>query len=244
MLILTGRDTPQSIRDVLQRQIGYTAPILEGMGYSGAAIEALDSGDVDTVTAAVNSDQAIGLQSPARFAPPPEKRLLLRTAINYLLEHAPSHRKAATLPAGAPFGRVKVDAAACTLCMSCVAVCPTSALREGQGLPQLNFVERSCIQCGSCEKACPEDAVSLETRFLYDDKARGAQRLLHEEQPLCCISCGKPFATRSMLKVMTKKLEDHWMFQSEADRRRLEMCEDCRVKDLMRAQQGGGPGPV
>jgi ferredoxin len=244
VLILTGHDTPQSIRDVLDRQIGYTAPILEGMGYSGTAIEALDSGDVDTVTAAVNSDQAIDLQSPARFAPPPEKRLLLRTAINYLLEHAPSHRKAAALPAGAPFGRVKVDAAACTLCMSCVAVCPTSALREGQGLPQLNFVERSCIQCGSCEKACPEDAVSLETRFLYDDKARGAQRLLHEEQPLCCISCGKPFATRSMLKVMTKKLEDHWMFQSDADRRRLEMCEDCRVKDLMRAQQGGGPGPV
>jgi ferredoxin len=244
VLILTGSETPQSIRDVLERQIGYTAPILEGMGYSGAAIEALDSGDVDTVTAAATSDQAIGLQSPARFAPPPEKRLLLRTAINYLLEHAPSHRKVAALPAGAPFGRVKVDAAACTLCMSCVAVCPTSSLREGQGLPQLNFVERSCIQCGSCEKACPEDAVSLETRFLYDDKERGAQRLLHEEQPLCCISCGKPFATRSMLKVMTKKLEDHWMFQSEADRRRLEMCEDCRVKDLMRAQQGGGPGPV
>jgi ferredoxin len=128
--------------------------------------------------------------------------------------------------------------------MSCVAVCPTSALREGQGLPQLNFVERSCIQCGACEKACPEDAVSLETRFLYDDKERGAQRLLHEEQPLCCISCGKPFATRSMLKVMAKKLEGHWMFQSEADRRRLEMCEDCRVKDLLRAQQESGPDTI
>jgi hypothetical protein len=73
-------------------------------------------------------------------------------------------------------------------------------------------------------------------------RTRGAQRLLHEEQPACCISCGKPFATKSMLKVMAKKLEDHWMFQSDADRRRLEMCEDCRVKDLMRAQQGGGPG--
>ncbi len=214
------------------------------MGYSGAAIEMLDSGDAAAVAAAAESDAAISLESPARFAPPPEKRLLLRAAINHLLEHAPSRRKVAALPAGAPFGQVKVDANACTLCMSCVAVCPTSALREGQGLPQLNFVERSCIQCGSCETACPEDAVSLETRFLYDDKARGAQRLLHEEQPACCISCGKPFATRSMLKVMAKKLEDHWMFQSEAERRRLEMCDDCRVKDLMRAQQGGGPGSI
>jgi ferredoxin len=242
VLVLTGANTPQSIREVLQQQIEYTAPILEGMGYSGAAVAALDSGNVEAVSAAALSDEAISLESPARFAPAPEKRLLLRTAINYLLEHAPSSKKLATLPTGAPFGQIKVDAAACTLCMSCVAVCPTSALREGQGLPQLNFVERSCIQCGTCQKACPEDAITLDTRFLYDDKARGAQRLLHEEQPACCISCGKPFATHSMLKVMAKKLEDHWMFQSEADRRRLEMCDDCRVKDLMRAQQGGGPG--
>ncbi len=242
VLVLTGRETPQSIRDALEQQIGYAAPILEGMGYSGAAVETLDSGSVDAVTAAAVSDEAISLESPARFAPPPEKRLLLRTSINYLLEHATSRKKVAALPTGAPFGQVKVDTGACTLCMSCVAVCPTSALREGQGLPQLNFVERSCIQCGTCEKACPEDAISLDTRFLYDDKERGAQRLLHEEQPACCISCGKPFATHSMLKVMAKKLEDHWMFQSDADRRRLEMCEDCRVKDLMRAQQGGGPG--
>ena len=244
VLLLTGKGSPASIRDAFERQIAYTAPILEGMGYPGSAIEMLDSGDLAAVTAAATSDATISLESPARFAPPPEKRLLLRAAINHLLEHAPSHRKVASLPAGAPFGQVKVDANACTLCMSCVAVCPTSALREGQGLPQLNFVERACIQCGACEKACPEDAVSLETRFLYDDKARGAQRLLHEEQPACCISCGKPFATRSMLKVMAKKLEDHWMFQGEAERRRLEMCDDCRVKDLMRAQQGGGPGSV
>jgi ferredoxin len=244
VLVLTGGQTPPSIHDVLDQQIGYTAALLEGMGYSGAAVAALDSADVDAVTAAANSDAALSLESAARFAPPPEKRLVLRTAINYLLGHAPAAKKVAALPAGAPFGQIKVDAGACTLCMSCVAVCPTSALREGQGLPQLNFVERACIQCGTCEKACPEDAISLDTRFLYDDKARGTQRLLHEEQPACCISCGKPFATQSMLKVMAKKLEDHWMFQSEADRRRLEMCDDCRVKDLMRAQQGGGPGPA
>ena len=100
--------------------------------------------------------------------------------MNHLLEHAPNRRKSVALPRGAAFGQVRVDGAACTLCMSCVAVCPTSALREGQGLPQLNFVERSCVQCGMCEKACPEEAVALETRFLYDDKERGRQRLLYE----------------------------------------------------------------
>jgi len=241
VLILAGPSTPPSIVDALGREIGVTAAILEGMGYATDVVQILDPADAGGVATTAQSGPTLGLEHPARFAPPPEKRLLLRTSINYLLEHAPGGKKVAQLPAGAPFGQVKVDRGACTLCMSCVAVCPTSALREGQGLPQVNFVERSCIQCGMCEKACPEDAVSLEPRFLYDDKERGAQRLLYEEQPICCISCGKPFATRSMLKVMAEKLKDHYMFQSDADRRRLEMCEDCRVKDRMRAELGGGP---
>lgn len=241
VVILTGPDTPRSIGDVIERETDVVAAILEGMGYPGRIVEIVDSGDASAVTAAVASDDAVSLERPARYMPPPEKRLLFRNAINHLLEQAPSPRRVVSLPAGAPFGQVKVDKGACTLCMSCVAVCPTSALREGQGLPQLNFVESSCVQCGMCDKACPEDAISLEPRFLYDAEERSAWRLLHEEQPLCCISCGKPFATRSMLKVMMQKLGDHWMFQTDAEKRRLEMCDTCRVKDLMIAQRGDGP---
>ena len=241
-LVLTGPETPRSIVDVIAREIDTAAAILEGMGYPGRALEVRDASDAETIAAAALSEEVVMLERPARYAPPPEKRLLFQTAINHLLEQAPSRRKVVPLPPGAPFGQVRVDKGACTLCMSCVAVCPTSALRAGQGLPQLNFVESSCIQCGMCDKACPEDAVSLEPRFLYDTGERSAWRRLHEEQPMCCISCGKPFATRSMLKVMKQKLEDHWMFQTDTERRRLEMCDTCRVKDLMVAQRGGGPG--
>jgi ferredoxin len=239
VLILTGAQTPRSVRDVLDRETEVAGVILGGMGYP-SAIQAVDANDADALDQAVSSDAALELRRPGRFAPPPEKRVLLRTALNILFEQAPARRKVAPLPAGAAFGRVRVDTSACTLCMSCVAVCPTSALRQGQGLPQLNFVERACVQCGMCETACPEDAVTLEPRFLYDDAERSTPRLLHEEQPMCCVSCGKPFATRSMIEVMRRKLEGHWMFQSEEDRKRLEMCDTCRVKDLMRAQQGSG----
>ena len=241
VLVLTGLATPRSIGEVIAREMGVAAAILEGMGYPGGAL-AVCNADDDSIVAAADSDDAVMLERPARYAPPPEKRLLFRNAINHLLEQAPSYRKVVALPQGAPFGQIKVDKNACTLCMSCVAVCPTAALREGQGLPQLNFVESACIQCGMCDKACPEDAVSLEPRFLYDAEERSAWRRLHEEQPMCCISCGKPFATRSMLKVMQQKLEGHWMFQTDADRRRLEMCETCRVKDLMVAHRGDGLG--
>jgi ferredoxin len=210
------------------------------MGHAGGAVALVAASEV--VAETVSSDEALDLARPASFAPPPEKRQLLRTAINHLVEEAPNRRKAVALPKGAPFGQIRVDKSACTMCMSCVAVCPTAALREGQGLPQLNFSEWSCIQCGLCETACPEDAIRTEARFLYDDRQRSEPRLLHEEQPMCCISCGKPFATRSTLEAMMRKLEGHWMFQGEAERRRLEMCDTCRVKDMMRAQSGDGSG--
>jgi hypothetical protein len=35
-----------------------------------------------------------------------------------------------------------------------------------------------------------------------------------------------------MLDKLGRKLEGHWMFQTEEARRRLQMCEDCRVRDL------------
>jgi hypothetical protein len=46
------------------------------------------------------------------------------------------------------------------------------------------------------------------------------------------VVCGVPFASQSVIKNMHEKLSDHWMFQTEQARRRLEMCEDCRVKDM------------
>ena len=145
-------------------------------------------------------------------------------------------KRSIALPAGAPFGEVKVNAAACTLCMSCVSACPTHALQDGRGLPQLHFREWNCVQCGLCERTCPESAIALAARFLYDEEAREKPRVLHEEQPVCCVACGKPFATRSMLETLSRKLEGHWMFQDEASRRRLQMCEDCRVRDMFAAE--------
>ena len=96
---------------------------------------------------------------------------------------------------------------------------------------------------GVCEGACPEDAITLAPRFLYDPTERQRMRVLNEEEPFCCISCGKAFATASVIDAMRGKLAEHWMFQDEASRRRLEMCEDCRVADIARAAGDPTAGP-
>jgi hypothetical protein len=38
---------------------------------------------------------------------------------------------------------------------------------------------------------------------------------------------------------MQEKLKGHWMFQDANALRRLQMCEDCRVKDMFQHERGG-----
>jgi hypothetical protein len=67
---------------------------------------------------------------------------------------------------------------------------------------------------------------------LYDREQRRTSRVVNEEPPFHCIACGTPFATRSVIERMTAKLTGHWMFQDDKARRRLQMCGDCRVRDM------------
>ncbi|MDZ7810736.1 MAG: hypothetical protein U5L11_12335 [Arhodomonas sp.] len=62
--------------------------------------------------------------------------------------------------------------------------------------------------------------------------------MLHEERPFHCVSCGKAFATEGVIDRITSQLAEHWMFGDERSMRRLKMCEECRVRDLL-AEEGG-----
>ena len=55
--------------------------------------------------------------------------------------------------------------------------------------------------------------------------------MLKQEEPFCCIRCGKPFGTKSTIERVTAKLAGkHWMFAGDVSRIEvLNMCEDCRV---------------
>ena len=115
--------------------------------------------------------------------------------------------------------------------MGCVPVCPTRALHAVGGRPGLQFREQDCVQCGLCEKACPEQVITLKPGVNWNTESRQRAVMIHEEEPACCLSCGKAFAPASMIKMLTEKLQGHSQFQGDAIRR-LSMCEDCRVRDI------------
>ncbi|MDN3720678.1 4Fe-4S binding protein [Roseibium salinum] len=135
-----------------------------------------------------------------------------------------------------PYGAVVLDQDACTLCLSCVSLCPSGALKENPDQPQLRFQEDACLQCGICTTICPENALTLDPRLNLGDDAL-APIVLKEEEPFSCIECGKPFGVRSTVERLTGKLAGkHSMFQNEKAVRLIQMCDDCRVNAVYHSE--------
>ncbi len=231
-VLATGHEDREYLR-ALEEQMAIGEAILAGLGRPGrhfALVEATDAASVARAFAAL--EPAPECAPPASFMLSGDKRTAIEFAVEHLAALAPQPVKEIALPAGAPYGEVRVDAKKCTLCMACVGACPESALMDGVDQPLLKFLERNCVQCGLCEATCPEDAITLSPRLLLGAAAREA-RVVNQTQPFHCIRCDKPFATRQIIDVMMGRLAGHSMFTQSGALQRLQMCADCRVIDMM-----------
>jgi len=207
----------------LERQMRYAQTIVSALGYDGIHFKLVDSVEkIWDLTPAATVAKAAG------FNLSPDKR----TTLDFAIEHLARDRKVEeiALPAGAPFGALRVNKDTCTLCKACIGACPESALLDSPETPSLRFIERNCVQCGLCADTCPEDAITLVPRLLLTGSAKEPVTL-NEAQPFNCVRCGKPFGTRQMVENMLGKLSGHSMFAGGT--RRLQMCGDCRVVDMV-----------
>ncbi|SIQ84281.1 4Fe-4S binding domain-containing protein [Aromatoleum tolulyticum] len=221
----------------LRAQAAHAQTILAGLGYGGAHVRVIDAGDWSELEAALwDWTPAQGVSRPATFRLVARKRDTLDFALRHLHALAPVPVAEIPLQAGAPFGAVAVSDA-CTLCMSCVGVCPTGALSAATDAMRLGFLEKSCVQCGLCASSCPENAIALTPRLLLDDAARRVVPL-KEAEIFHCVRCGAAMGAKPIIDTMLARLAGHSMFASEAQRRRLQMCADCRVIDLMENENG------
>jgi ferredoxin len=223
--------------EAMKKQMAFSESIVAGLGYAGTHFQLLTTDDHVVLEKALwGLAPAISVAKAASYNLSTEKRTTFEFAIDHLAKQAPKPQEIVALGAGAPFGQVVVDKKTCTLCMACVGACPESALVDGRDRPMLKFIERNCVQCGLCEVTCPEDAIALVPRLLLTAQAK-QEVMLNEAEPFDCVRCGKPFGTRAMVENMLGKLTEHSMFSGGAapgsKLRRLQMCADCRVVDMM-----------
>ncbi|WP_075222990.1 4Fe-4S binding protein [Acuticoccus yangtzensis] len=226
---------PRTDGESVAREVAFAAAILAGTGAADAVtrITAIAPAEPDAL------EEALWRDAPAPFAASPILPLGGRREVTRLAATALSGGAVPApipLPERAPYGAVVLDTDACTLCLACVSLCPSGALADNPDRPQVRFQEAACVQCGICEAACPEDAITLAPQL---DLAPAAlsHRVLNEEEPFECISCGKPFGVRSTIERIVEKLAGkHWMYTQSDNVRLIQMCDDCRINAQYHAQ--------
>ncbi|ANP37825.1 (4Fe-4S)-binding protein [Phaeobacter gallaeciensis] len=210
--------SPKVDRAVQERELTLAQAI------AGDKATLLDLNDPDAL-----SDALFGAEVPAPINEPLRpmgtRRQITRQAARALAPEADM----LPLPDDAPYGAVLVDTDSCTLCLSCVSLCPSGALGDNPDLPQLRFQEDACLRCGLCANVCPEQAISYEPRLNLQPEAL-SQVVVHEEEPFACVECGTLFGVKSTIERITEKLAGkHAMFATSDAARMIQMCDDCRV---------------
>ncbi len=217
---------PKSERDVIETQIALARAIA-----GSDLIAVIDTSDPDAMSDALyDADAAAAIATP--ILPMGSRRQVTRLAAKALQPDA----KIMDLPDGAPYGAIVVDQGECTLCLSCVSLCPSGALGDNSDLPQLRFQEDACLQCGLCANICPENAITLAPRLNLTETAL-TEEVLNEEEPFACIECNTLFGVKSTVeKIMEKLAGTHPMFATSDAARMIQMCDNCRIQAQYHSQ--------
>jgi ferredoxin len=245
VLVRCDSQNPPAIREAVERQVQTARAILQELGLEEERIRFLTvpPKDID-LAKAVLRPASVGRQPndgptvPTIFSPGGDGRALVYLAAQCLHAQSGVHQPWVPLPMGSPFGTVVVNSDACTLCMACVAACPSGALSSGGSTPRLVFQEFQCHQCGLCREKCPEGAIQLVPRLLLGETTE-SRSVLREMEPFRCVECGIPFAPPAMINRMREKLAGHWMYANERQLRRLQMCRTCRTRDALTSGETG-----
>jgi ferredoxin len=222
----------------LSQSVAMADAIVAGLGFSGQRVSTIETDDPDALGEVLRTiEPAPAVEQAATFKTVGKRSDLLRFALHELHRVAPAPTDVIALPEGAPLGAVNVNVEGCTLCLSCVSICPTGALRDDPERPVLKFVEDACVQCGLCQSTCPEKVITLKPQIDFR-AARAPALIIKEEEPALCIRCNKPFGVKSTIEKIAAKLEGrHWMYPA-GDRRldAVRMCADCRVITMSEQQ--------
>ncbi len=114
----------------------------------------------------------------------------------------------------------------CDICAACVVKCPHQALSvETRGDKMLLLLDPlKCVGCGACQEACPNKALVVEPSAPNTT----GRRVLHEEEVVKCIACGKPIGSRRMIERVVRELKARGFKGYVA--KMVYLCEECKRK--------------
>ena len=139
------RSRPRHGMEGLGRTLTLAGEVLEGLGYGKQGLSLIQTDDPDALHERLSTlTLASAAARPSTYLPAGGKRELQVSALRELHAAAPNQVEVIGFSLQAGFGRVQVDVANCTLCLACVSVCPTSALRDDPEKPALRFDEALC----------------------------------------------------------------------------------------------------
>lgn len=242
VMVLETDDNPATTRRVVAQEINAARAVLRVLGVDTDRLRLVSADLVPgggSQRAGSGSD-GLGAHS---FSVDGAKRDILERAIATLSEGPASGARRTALPAGSPFGEVRVDASTCTLCLACPRVCPTGALAGDAASGSLHFAESACVQCGLCVAACPEDAIVLVPSLEPDTTARTKARIVHHVEIAPCARCGEPFLPRVLLESSLARIGGPVPGNAEVASM-LEVCPRCRSASAMREPFIGGKGDL
>ncbi|EPW3767206.1 4Fe-4S binding protein [Vibrio fluvialis] len=228
VLFAASRHMPPTILRILNQEVSMAQSFLAHLGIRKETIDILYLESLREAAPTL-CDEPLGLNLGELEG---KKRDRLYVALDALATARGTELGVQPLAATAPYGAIECSTTDCTLCMSCVAVCPTRALHHEGDSPSLKFIEQDCVQCGLCVKACPEKALTAVQQLNWNAAQRQSVVTLHQEEPAKCLRCHKPFAPQSMITMLQNKLRGHSHFSDQASLDRIAMCEDCRVVDV------------
>lgn len=131
------------------------------------------------------------------------------------------------------YGKVHVNEANCTLCLSCVGACNVDALTAHATDNTLRFNPSVCTSCGFCELSCPEkNCLTIERDTIELNPVWFNESVLARDTLFACVECGKEFATTKSVEKIAQIMAP--IFASDPVKQRtLYCCENCKPKLMM-----------
>jgi ferredoxin len=239
---------PHGERGALQERLDLVRTVLEAFGLDGRRLE-LITGEARTIMDQV--EDFAGALGPSPVVPDGGEgpvagshREAIALALRALMAGTGREPGPTPVAPGAPFATPLVRAEGCTLCRSCVNVCPTHAFRYQDDARTLELRRIACVNCGLCEAACPESVISFRSEVDLSRSALDYQVLVRDE-PLRCSKCNTPFATRRAVETIEAKvlaMADLGETFAGVRRSLLRMCPNCRaVAAVLEMQKGWEP---